>query len=363
MPPDQPAAPRGMQEQVSAISDLLTGSMPEKPEETQEAIPAEPVEEVTEQESLGESLGASEDEAGSEVTDEQDEGEEPDGESAQVEEIRTLTEFATAAGWDASDLYALSMRLDNGEEIPLGQLKDKLQTYARQETELAAQREQLAAEQQKLQEIAQQQFAGQQQLSQGVLNAQAEMQAVQAEYNGINWDELAQSDPGRAALLQQQIAARYAGAKQRYGEAMQAQNQQTQQYVRNALVQNDQQFLEAVPEWKDPKVVEREGPQIAAYMQQYFKPQELERIYDWRARVIGRKAWLWDQHQAKVAEATGKVRKAPKPVLRPGGGAPVTTTKAQERELNAKMQRAKTTGHRNDQVEAIDALLTSSQRR
>ena len=358
------------QEQVkeaqSILENAFTGSQsdespaPEGEQEvTDELVEQQAGDDVTPSEdTLDESLEASEDDAGSEDTDGEVEG-------IEVEEIQTISDFAKAAGWEPEQLYGLNVKLDTGEEIPLGQVKDRLQQYTRQESELAAQREQLVQEQQQLQQAAQQQFMGQQAMSQEMMEAQNEMASIQAKYNSVNWDELSEKDPGRAALAQQQIAAEYAGAKQRYGQAVGVHEQQKQQYLQQSLVEHDQKFIEAVPEWKDPKVVETEGPAIQAFLREVgFSTPELERIYDHRARIVARDAWLWRQHQAKVQEATGKVQKAPKQVLRPGRGpgAAQTSSSKQQRELNAKMQRAKETRNRNDQVAAIDALLSSQRR-
>jgi hypothetical protein len=349
---DASNTPRGVAEQTAAVEDLFEEAFNPKPDEPREDKLADGEGAGPEQAALGESLEEGAVEAGGEAA-----AAKP--EDAGGEEIRTIADFAKAAGWEASDLYALSMKLDTGEEVSLGQIKDKLQAHARQEAELAAQRDALAQEQQLLRSQAQQLMQGQQQLSEAALEARGRMVAVQERYNEVDWERLKEADPGRYAALQQDFAVAYSGAKNALAQAMQQQQVVQQQYWNRSLVENDQRFLSVVPEWKDEKVAAREGPEISKFLMDTigFRPDELTAIFDARARVVGRMAWLWHQHQQKVAAATSKVRQAPKPVLRPGsGGVPGTV---QTRRVSELEQRAKTTGSRRDQESAVAAILSS----
>lgn len=341
--------PSGTGTQVSAIAGLISGGN-EAPPEKEEVDTVE----VPEQATSGENLEADEAEAGGEATD--TEAEQTAESGAAPGEIQTVVEFAKAAGWSPEELYDLKLNLDNGESLRLGEVKDKLQSYARQEADLVAKREELAQEQQALRLQVQQAMQGQNQLSAAVLEKHGEMQAIQAEFNSIDWEALGARDPGRAALLQQQIATKYAGAKAAFEDAQRQDAGLKQQYWNNALVESDKLFLRAVPEWKDQAVVAKEGPAIGQFLTQVmgFSPAELSTIIDPRARVIARMAWLYTQQQANVANATGKIRNAPKPVMKAGGGVRTATG---DLKLNGLLQRAKTTGKKEDQISAISALL------
>jgi hypothetical protein len=343
------AQPRGMQEQVSAITDLIS---PQEEEIREEDSAPEGVDEVEpEQAASGESLEADAVEDGSEATEESADGQE-------AGEIRTVVDFAKAAGWSPEELYALPVRLDNGEEIPLGQMKDALQTAARERAELNAARESVAQHYQHLKQVEAQMLQGSQQMTQEVQDAQSRVMAVQERYSAINWEELAQSDPGRAALMQQQIAVEYAGAKQELENATNRQTQVRSQVMARVAHENNQRFLEAVPEWKDPAVAAKEGQALDQFLVEKvgFNPAELQTVFDARARVVALMAFRWFQHQSSVAQVAGKVRAAPKPVVRPGAG---KVTPQAQRQTVSLVQKAKTTQKRADQVAAVTALLNA----
>jgi hypothetical protein len=344
------AQPRGVQEQVSAITDLIDGGPEEVREDENQAAD---VNDVPEQAASGESLEADAVEAGGEAAEAEAE------QQQEVGEIRTVAEFAQAAGWSPEEMYALSVRLDNGEEIPLGQMKDALQTAARERAELSAARENLAQHYQRLQQVEQSMLQGKQQISQELQEAQAAVIAVQERYSAIDWDQLAQTDPGRAALLQQQIASEYAGAKQNAAMVEQKQSYVQQQVLARMVQENNERFLSAVPEWRNPEVATKEAAELDGFLMQKvgFAPQELQSIIDARMRVVALMALRWYQHQSSVAKVAGKVRNAPRRVVTPGHG---NVAPSGQRKLTALVQKAKTTQKRGDQVAAVNALLNAS---
>jgi hypothetical protein len=334
-----------MQEQISAVSDLLSG----EPEEVRDDEAGEATEEAPEQEAQGESLEEGADEAG-------DEGNQEAEAEAATGEIQTVADFAKAAGWSPEDLYALKVRLDNGEEIPLGQMKDALQVASRERAEVAAAKEQIAKHYQHLREQEMQMVQGRQQLTQEMVEAQERVAQAQARYNSVEWEELAQSDPGRAAFLQQQIAAEYASAKRDLEQAGMKQQAMQQQVIARTVQENNERFLAAVPEWRNPEVAQRESAKLDGFLidKLGFTPQELSTIYDARSRVVALMALRWYEHANAVKQTAKTVRTAPKPVVSPSGKRPAPT---QVRKLNSLMQKAKATRTREDQVAAVNALL------
>lgn len=146
--------------------------------------------------------------------------------------------------------------------------------------------------------------------------------------------ELVESDPAeylrrshylaqRNQLLQQALAEREAVSK------VQAQTEQKQlaEYI-----QNEQALLvEALPEWRDKKVAEAEGREIAEYLlSKGYESKELSELYDHRALVLARKAMLYDKRASlKPAPVQKGASIAP--------GAPQakqTNTKAREQLVN-----------------------------
>lgn len=340
--------PRGVQEQVAEIAGLLDPEVEDGAEagaEQQEGNEQQPTDE-----SPGENLEAGEENV---------EGEAPEAEQQEgtAEEIRTLSEFAKAAGWDPEDFYGLTMRLDTGEEIPLGKVKDALQGYSRERAELTAAKQGLAQEYQRLQQFERQMVTGVSQTSEAVKEAQGRVVSAQERYNSVNWEELAATDPGKAAYLQQQISVEYAGAKADLQKAEQAEQGQRSEAMSRLMQAENEKFLQAVPEWRDPQVAQAAQGELNAFLSQHagFAPQEIEQVFDARARVIALMALRWYKHASKVAGAVKQVKAAPKAVLKPSNR---QAPPAAARKVNALVQKAKSTQTRGDQVAAVSALLT-----
>jgi len=266
-----------------------------------------------------------------------------------------LLSFGKAAGWEPEDLYGLTFTLDTGEPVKLGEIKDKLQVYERERAHIAEQEQRLHAQARQMQEQAQQYFSQRQAEGAEAQAARQEMAVLEARFASVNWDSLAQSDPGRAAYLQQQLAAEYAGAQRKHQDAMSREQQAQAQYQAQSRVQHAQQLLKAVPDWQDRTKLAEEMPAVQTYLGQWFRPDELETIYDWRATMIARKAYLYDQGQAKVKEATEKVKAAPKPVVRPG--APMLHGAAAASREQALIRKARETGKSEDKNAAARAVL------
>ena len=271
------------------------------------------------------------------------------------EEILSVADFAKAAGWEPSDLYKLNLKLDNGEELPLGQVKDKLQEYARDRASIQEQQQQLAEQSRQLQAQAQEYFSQRTVEGEEAQKAHEAMLAVQARYDSVDWDGLAKADPGRAALLQQQMAADYAGAKQQHSLALRKEAYAAQQFAEQQRAQHAQALLQAVPEWKDPAKAKAEITGMQQYLHQWFKPEELGAIFDWRANMLARKAWLYDQEHSKMAEVEKTVRSAPKPVLKPGTGQ--VRGAAQKSHEAALVKKARESGRQSDKDAAASAIL------
>ncbi len=114
-----------------------------------------------------------------------------------------------------------------------------------------------------------------------------------------------------------------------------------------------------VPEWQDAKVFRVEEPQISEYLiSMGFTPQQLQSIVAAAPRAVARDAWLYRQHLQQVSTAKGKVRAAPKPVMRPGGGpGRKTISDKQAEQLTA---RARQSGRASDKLAAARAIVGTS---
>lgn len=343
--------PRGTQEQVAEIAGLLDPEVENEAEagDEQQEGAGQPANEQASGEPLDESLGEGEEQGAGEAPEPQQAGE--------AGEIRTVADFAKAAGWSPEEFYGLTVRLDTGEEVPLGKVKDALQHYSRERADLDAAKQGLAQEYQKLQQFERQMVTGASQISQAVQEAQGRVVAAQERYNSINWEELAAQDPGKAAYLQQQISVEYAGAKADLQRVQQMEQGQRTEAMGRLMQMENEKFLQAVPEWRDPNVAAAQQNELNSFLIQQagFQPQEVEQVFDARARVIALMALRWFKHATAVAGAAKQVRMAPKAVMKPANR---QAPPAAERKVNALMQKAKTTQKRGDQVAAVSALLT-----
>jgi hypothetical protein len=136
-----------------------------------------------------------------------------------------------------------------------------------------------------------------------------------------DWDSLHEDDP-IAFVRERQLW----DDKRRQLESASAEQQRLQQetYVQQqqqlaAIVEDSQQkLLEIIPEWKKPEVANQEKAEIQNYAinELGYTPEEISQVYDYRALLGLRNAWL----NSKTVEATRKkpTQKAPARVARPG---------------------------------------------
>jgi len=117
------------------------------------------------------------------------------------------------------------------------------------------------------------------------------------------WDE--KKEKLGAVSAEQQRLQQEAQVKQ------QAQIQQVVEY-------GQQKLLEIIPEWQNQEIASQEKAAISEYAVNTlgYTPQEIQQVYDYRALLGLRNAWL----NSKTVEATKKrpTQKAPARVARPG---------------------------------------------
>jgi hypothetical protein len=347
---DQMGAPRDEGE-VSASAEELALE-----EAEDEGTPGTEEEEPEEQ--ADDDLEASEEES-------DDEGE-ASGSAADEGEERTtykVADLARAIGWEPSDLYTdLQVPLGDGSVVTLEQLKSERDDFLAKQSEIEKSRAEIAQQAQQVMQARQQ--LSQQSTSEAYLEAVGAVKAIEAQYANVDWEQMDQQDPGRAANLRQRFATSYAAAKhaaeQVRTEEEQKRYQEQYQWFQQAMVQEDQKLKAMVPEWQSMETVQQEVPQINEYLYSMgYTPEELQTVVDARARAIARDAWKWRQHQAQIGEVKKAVkRKAPKPVLRPGRGR--TVKQASERRVQALEQRALATQNQRDKLAAAREIFNQS---
>ncbi len=205
----------------------------------------------------------------------------------------------------------------DGEEIEVTQDElingySRQQDYTRKTQELANQRKTI---EQQAQELAQRDAIYAQLLPKMEAQLQGEL------VNEPDWDSLYNDDP-IAFVREKQIwdekKEKLKAAEAEKQRLQQESYAQQQQLIAQQVQEGQQKILEIIPEWKNAEVAQKEKLAIRDYGINVlgYLPQEMDAIYDYRALLGLRNAWL----NSKTVEATKKkpTQKAPARVARPG---------------------------------------------
>lgn len=170
------------------------------------------------------------------------------------------------------------------------------------------------------------------------------------------WDNLYSEDPmeymrQREAYRDRKDAMEKVKAEQ--GRIQQEQQQDLMQQHQLNLAHQQEKLLEALPEWKDPEVAQKQKQEIVSYAQRTlgFTEEEVSNIADARGVLAIRKAYLYDELMAKKPAAQKKVKKAPKVTK---SGKPATKAQANANRNKQALERLNKTGSKDA---AVDVLL------
>ncbi len=297
-----------MREQMAALAAELSGNIqaeapeeqpqePETPElETDEV--EEPEAEVTESEDTPE-VGVDDDVAVDTSTDEN-------------QLPSSVGELAEAIGWEASDIYDLKIPMGgDGHTISIGEFKDRVEGLDTATAQLEQQRGELVEREASIN----QQMAT---LPEELLNARAQALALGIQFEGINWAEFEQTDPGKAALLKQDFASKYQAAKAQEAQAMTQVDARVATAKQQTLEEQGQVLLDRVPEWKDSTLRDKEQQAIVEWgASEGLSRDGLLTLTDASVVSFLRKMWIRSQTVEKSDVEVKRVRKAPK-MLKPG---------------------------------------------
>ena len=268
-------------------------------EDTQEEAVIEEAEEVIEPE-IDEF-----EEQDEELVDEEDleyDDEEDGEEETEVEEVEEQPVYRVTV--DGSEIEVTQDELINGYS--------RQQDYTRKTQELANQRKTI---EQQAQELAQRDAIYAQLLPKMEAQLQGEL------VNEPDWDSLYNDDPiafVREKQLWDEKKEKLKAAEAENARLAQESYAQQQQLIAQQVQEGQQKILEIIPEWKNAEVAQKEKLAIRDYGINVlgYAPQEMDAIYDYRALLGLRNAWL----NSKTVEATKKkpTQKAPARVARPG---------------------------------------------
>jgi hypothetical protein len=217
---------------------------------------------------------------------------------------------------EAPQLQTFTVKVD-GQEVEVTQEElvngySRQQDYTRKTQELSQQRKTIEQQQA---ELAQRDAI----YSQLLPKMEAQLKGELA--NEPDWENLYSDDPVGYVREKQlwdqkkeKLQAVTAEQQRLQQEALVKQQQQIQQFVEYG----NQKLLEIIPEWQNPEIAAKEKLAIRDYAinNLEYTQKEVEQVYDYRALLGLRNAWL----NSKTVEATKKkpTQKAPARVARPG---------------------------------------------
>ena len=319
-----------MDKTASAFESFLTPEEDKVEETVEETQAVEEYEESEEEvsEDIDEEIAAELDEYEEESDEEQTNVEE------EIEQPLTFTVKV-----DGQDIEVTQEELINGYS--------RQQDYTRKTQELSQQRKTIEQQQA---ELAQRDAI----YSQLLPKMEAQLKGELA--NEPDWNRLYEDDPV-GYVREKQLW----DEKKEKAQAIQAEQQRLQEeafaeqqkQIQQQVEFGQQRLLELIPEWQNPEVAAKEKAAIRDYAINTleYTQREVDSVYDYRALLGLRKAWLND----KIAETVKKkpTQKAPARVARPGT---VNKKKSVTPVRRAKQRLAKT-GKTSDAAKVFEQLI------
>ena len=314
------------QKSVASFESFLSPEE-EQIEQTEEIIEDELIEEADEAEEIDKL----------EEVDQEDLPEEEFEEQSEVEEV------------EQPQLY--TVKIDGVEqEVTLEELQrgySRQQDYTRKTQELSQERKTLEQQQA---ELAQRDAVYSQ------LLPKMEAQIMGDIENEPDWAKLSEEDP-IAYVREKQVWDQ----KKEKLQAVQAEQQRLQQeaavkqqeQVQQMIEFGQQKLLEIIPEWSDEKIANKEKSEIRNYAIETlgFSPQEMDQVYDYRALLGLRNAWL--QSQTATAAKKKPTQKASVRAGKPGASTRKVSV-APEKKLR---QRLAKSGKTADAAKVFEQML------
>lgn len=265
------------------------------------------------------------------------EGEESeDGETAEdveEEEIEEVEEPVYAVKIDGKAAKVTLDELTNGYQ--------RQSDYTQKTQELSQHRKQFEAESQAV--------AGERIQYQQALGQFQQMLAEQnAQFEQIDWNELAEIDPTQFLIKkeeQRELHAKHANSQQEQYRIQQLQSNEQNRQHQEMITDEWGKLEETFPDWKVPEkreILSQHWENYAAT--QGYASDEVKGITDHRALKILNKAMLYDKIQ-KASAKKGKVVKVPK-TAQPGGTG--SLGKKVSGKTKSKMQNLRKSGSIND---------------
>ena len=221
--------------------------------------------------------------------------------------------------------------------------------YTKKTMEVAEQRKAAQAEIAKAQ-------AERQQAQSGLQQAAAVLTAQLQEFQNVDWNALAQSDPAQYVQVKHLYDQRQAALQQNLQQQQQLsaiQQAEQAKALQSHLTEQQELLLAKLPEWKDGTKAAAEKQALAKYLlESGYEKGAVENLTDHKTVILARKAMLYDQMISKANAAAKKVQAAPQRVVRSGSG---ETNRPDGR--TAAMQRLGKTGRVEDAAAVFSAFI------
>jgi hypothetical protein len=332
-----------MNDELAAVKEILNQTQPEQVD-IEDAIDETVVDQ--EEPAPEEELGQAPVENAEEPTDET-----PDAEGEEPGEIRTIAQLAEAIEVEPQYLYDIEIGMGEGQDpVKLGQLKDEYQAVVKERDAAVHMANQIKNQFSDLPNVDG--------MTPQVLEAQANIRALQMEMEQVNWEEAERQDPGQAALLKQKYQEAFQIAHGQLQAAQSAMGQARQARLQAAFPV----MLEKIPAWQNSEIRKADQGKIMQMMaSEGYHENEVRGITDPRTMKL-----LYDlmslreqngQLETAKAAALKKVKKAPKVI-----GSARRVAKNDKKRTEEAIQRAKNaprTQRRGAELDAVKAILSS----
>jgi len=226
----------------------------------------------------------------------------PEGETPADDEpeTSTLKALAEKLGVEPSDLYKVKIGLSDGEQMTLGQMKDKVQSL----TDLDGEKQQLTQKQIEFEN--------------SMLRERAEVSALLEKVQHAITPEMVE---------------------------------QTRQERDQHLAKERKSLLEAIPEWKDAEIYTKDRGELVEFVGQYgVSEAEFSAVADHRLVKLVRDAHRLQRTLSSANAEAKKLRSAPKGAK---PGKPVKATSS----LDTLIKQAKATNRMDEKIPAMNAIL------
>ena len=275
--------------------------------------------------------------------------EEQSAESSEEEGINTLNNLAQELDIEISDMYALNVNLSRGANLPeggslsLGELK----TFYEKNADIDSLRKDITKREQDLQTRSDE-IQEVPQVSNELMQARAQVLAIQDQYNRTDWQGLRHSNPAEYSALQSDFRTQFEIAKSSEVQATQA----VETHLVESRKQQQERLFEALPELRDEKVRAQVDSDVQAYASKFgFTPNDLAKVEDSRLMRL-----LIAASKSEVAKSTA-IEKQEQRLPVSNSPAARKALPGRKAALKRLTEKARASGQIKDQANAVAELL------